>query len=159
MMVNASFNQAEFDELSTRLGAFSSETSAPFHLASAIIAIRNGELPAAKNAIELAVAISPDSEQVHLALAAYHEKVKDQAAVLASLKKASLLSPPRSSTRLRYARALAATGKRDEAVAMVREMTEKYRFYLPGWRKESPAMPPKKWRNWTASTKITLRSK
>ena len=133
MMANTSLDEAQVGELSTRLDAFSSEKSAPFHLVSAIIASRKGDLPAAKKSLDLALAISPESEKVHLALAAYHDAVKDQGALLASLKKASEFSPPRSPNRLRYAKALASTGKQDEAVAMVREMTEKFRFYLPGW--------------------------
>ncbi|MES2466660.1 MAG: tetratricopeptide repeat protein [Verrucomicrobiota bacterium] len=133
MMANTSLDGPQVAELSSRLSAFNSEKSAPFHLVSAIIASRTGDLAGAKNALDLALAINPVSEQVHLALAAYHEAVKDPGAVLASLKKASELSPPRSLTRLRYAKALASSGKVDEAVAMVRELTQKHRYYLPAW--------------------------
>jgi tetratricopeptide (TPR) repeat protein len=133
LLAKTSATAAQVDELSSRLNTFDSEKSAPFHLVSAIIASRKGDLTAAKNSLDLALAISPESEKVHLALAAYYEAVKDQGAQLASLKIATDRAPPRSHTRLLYAKALADTGKRDEAVTMVREMTQKYRFYLPGW--------------------------
>ena len=133
LLANTSVTEEQLTDLSTRLSAFNSETSAPFHLASAVLASREGDLPATKNSLDLALAISPDSEMIHLALAAYHEIVKGPTDELAALKRASEVAPPRSLTRLRYAKTLAASGKLEEATAMVREMTEKFRFYLPAW--------------------------
>lgn len=133
LLANTSAKEEDLTDLSTRLNAFNSETSAPFHLASAVIASRKGDLAATKNSLDLALAISPDSEILHLALAAYHEIVKGRTEEMAALKRASELAPPRSLTRLRYAKSLASSGKIEEATAMVREMTEKFRFYLPAW--------------------------
>ncbi len=133
MLANTSFTEEEVRELAAKLESFDREKSAAYHLASAVIASRKGNLGATKDSLDLAMAISPESDEVHLAMSSYYEAVKDRPNVLASLKKASELAPNQLLHRLRYARALAGDGKRDEAVAMVKSTTESYRYFLPGW--------------------------
>ena len=133
MLANTSITGEQLAEVAGRLEAFDSANSAPFHLASAMVSSRKGDLKAAKTSLDTALAIDAESSTVHLALATYYEAVNDRERRLDSLKKASELAPVRSSARLRYARALAGEGKSAEAAAMVRGITEVSRFYLPAW--------------------------
>jgi tetratricopeptide (TPR) repeat protein len=133
LLTNSSFSPEQIDEVNVRLEAFEPEKSPHFHLASAFISGRKGDLPGAKSSLDMALAIDPQFDTVHLAIANYHEAKKDPAAMLESLKKASELSSDRSPGRLLYARALARVGKTEEAVSMIRKITETSRYYLPAW--------------------------
>ncbi len=98
MMAKTSSTEEDLAELSARVTSLDSEKNASFHLVSAVIASKKGDKNATKASLDKALALSPDSDTVHSALAAYYEEVRDRAGLLSSLKRASGFVESRTNT-------------------------------------------------------------
>ena len=123
----------EIDETEQRLQKFTERDRASFHLASASLSIRKGDLASAEGEIQQALALDPKLPSAHLALAALLLLRTNSVQAGQELKTAAELSPIRSAARLKYAEFKANTGAVDEATAMLKEITRQAPDYLPAW--------------------------
>ncbi|RYY52829.1 MAG: tetratricopeptide repeat protein, partial [Chitinophagaceae bacterium] len=134
MLANTSGPPEQLAEVTPFMEAFDPASSLYYHLTAAILAGRRGDLPTALLSIEKAASINPLSAPVQLSLSTYYDTVKSPEKSMEALQKASDLSPGPTAARLLYAKALASQGKSAEAIGIVREITNSYRYFLPAWR-------------------------
>jgi tetratricopeptide (TPR) repeat protein len=116
-----------------QLNAVTSRSDSSYHLASATVAVRSGDLAAANMAIMRALAIDPKSHTAHAAMAAIHLIKQDSTGAAKEFKLAADVAPLRSPARLQYAEFKARNGEVEEAIAMLEESTRKAPDYLPAW--------------------------
>ena len=122
---------AESEARITRAGA--ADTPSVL-LASALIELRRGRIEAGTRTLERVLKISPDSARA-LALQGHLLRLNKQPEkALVPLKKASDIAGPRSSERGTYAKLLMELGRRDDALALLKDATRKAPDYLPSWR-------------------------
>jgi len=104
-----------------------------FHLASAELAVRKGDLVSAEREVQRAIELEPKSSPAHFAMATVRLLQKDPPRSEQEFKAAADLAPARSVTRLRYAEFKGQIGELDQAKVILKEITRGAPDYLPAW--------------------------
>jgi tetratricopeptide (TPR) repeat protein len=133
LLVDTARTPQEIDETGRRLEKFTERDLASFHLASAGLSIRKGDLAFAEGEIQQALALDQKSPSAHLAMASLLWLRANSVQAGQELKAAAELSPIRSAARLKYAEFKANTGAVEEATAILKEITRQAPDYLPAW--------------------------
>jgi len=133
VLTDAARSNEEIEEAVQQLQKFPKKDDASFHLASANLFLYKGDLGAASDALQQALAIDPKSSAAHMAMGDLHLLQKDPKQAGEEFKKAADLAPIRSTERLKYAAFKLATGDLEEARKVSTEMTREAPDYLPGW--------------------------
>jgi tetratricopeptide (TPR) repeat protein len=123
----------DIDEAGQQLEKFANKDSLSFYLASANLFLRQGDLPAAEDALRHALTNDPKSAAAHMAMGDFYLVKKDQKQASEEFKKAAELAPVRSMERLKYAAFMSAVGDTEETRRISTEMTRQAPDYLPGW--------------------------
>lgn len=116
------------------LREFPDRNVAAFHLATANLALNQGNHAAAKTSLQRALLLEPKLPAAHAAMAAYHLAHHDLALAGEALAAAADLAPLRSNDRLRLFEFQARYGTTADAVAGLRALVAKVPDYLPAWR-------------------------
>ena len=103
-------------------------------LARAIIALRRGEMEAARGFLGRAEMADPANSKVHVWKAEWHRAAKEADAAEECLKEAVRLAPARSPERIAYATFLQTRGKRDQAVALLQASVKDAPDFIAAWR-------------------------
>src|SRR5438445_4225345 len=133
ILTDAARSKEDLDAAAEQLQKFPRKNDVSFHLASANLLLRQGELPAAESALRQALTIDPKSAAAHMAMGDLYLLKKDQKQAGEEFKKAAELAPVRSMERLKYAAFMSATGDTGETRRISTEMTRQAPDYLPGW--------------------------
>ena len=133
VLADASYSKEEIAATEEQLQKFPQRETAPFHLASASVALRKGDLEGASNEVQKALAVEPKSREAHSAMASIYGLRKDLDQTRLELKSAADLAPVRSVERIKYADFQAANGAIGEAKASLQEITQKAPDYFPAW--------------------------
>jgi tetratricopeptide (TPR) repeat protein len=133
VLADTSQTKEEIATTEEQLQKFPLRETVPFHLASASVALRKGDLEGASNEVQKALAVEPKSRQAHLAMASIYGLRKDVGQTRLELKSAADVAPMRSVERIRYADFQAANGAIDDAKASLQEVTKKAPDYFPAW--------------------------
>ena len=112
---------------------FPNKETASYQLAKGNLALRKGDLPAAKEAISRALALAPKSPEAHQAKGILCLFQKDSKGAAEELKTAAELAPLRSDIRMTYAEYQRQTGAGEAAVVSLKSLTAKAPDYLPAW--------------------------
>ena len=132
-LTEAAQSKEDLDEAAQQLQKFPKKADLSFYLASANLLLRQGDLPAAENALRQALTVDPKSAAAHTAMGDLHLIRKDPNQAGEEFKKAADLAPIRSIERLKYAAFKSGTGDTEEVRKVSAEMTRKAPDYLPGW--------------------------
>src|SRR6266516_3771685 len=116
-----------------QLQKFPRNNDISFHLASANLFLRRGDLAAAGNALRQALVVDPKSSAATTAMGDLYLLEKDPKQASEEFKKAADLAPVRSTERLKYAAFKSGTGDAEEARKVLTEMTKRAPDYLPAW--------------------------
>ncbi len=116
-----------------QLQKFPRKNDISFHLASANLFLRRGDLAAAGNALRQALVVDPKSSAAHTAMGDLYLLEKDPKQASEEFKNAADLAPVRSTERLKYAAFKSGTGDAEEARKVLTEMTKQAPDYLPAW--------------------------
>jgi len=133
ILTDAARSNEEIEEAVQRLQKFPKKDDASFHLASANLFLYKGDLAAAGDALQQALAADPKSSAAHMAMGDLRLLQKDPKQAGEEFKKAADLAPIRSTERLKYAAFKSGTGDLEEARKVSTEMTRQAPDYLPGW--------------------------
>src|SRR6266576_3277043 len=133
VVADASQNKEEVAVAEQELKKFPQPNTSSFHLASASLALRKGDLKTASDEAEKAVATEPKSARAHVAMAYIYVLRKDPSHAAAEFKNAADLSPLRSPERIKYAEFQGGTGASAEAKAYLKNLSEKVPDYMPAW--------------------------
>ena len=123
----------EFEETAQRLQKLGGRDKPSFYLASAALSTRKGDLTAAEDAIQHALAVDGKSPEAHLAKADSLLLKGDPVQAAQELKTAANLAPVRSTARLKYAEFEANAGNLADATSILKEITSQAPDYLPAW--------------------------
>jgi tetratricopeptide (TPR) repeat protein len=134
LLAESSLTPEAMTECEERIATANAGDQAPVLLASALIAIRRGQLEAGTTLVERAVAADPNSPRAHALRGNLYQAAKQPEKALETLKKASDLAGPRSDELGFHAMLLAGLGRKDEAVTLLKEATQAAPDYLPNWR-------------------------
>jgi tetratricopeptide (TPR) repeat protein len=132
-LTEAAQTKEDILEAEQQLQKFPEKDSLSFHLASANLFLRQGDLSAAENALRQALTNDPKSAAAHTTMGDLHLLQKDPKQAGEEFKKAAELAPVRSMERLKYAAFMSATGGNEEVRRISTEMTKQAPDYLPGW--------------------------
>ena len=132
-LTEAAQNKEEIEQAEEQLQKFPKKDNVSFHLASANLFLREGNLSAAEDALRKALNADPKSAAAQMAMGDLHVLQKDLKQAGEEFKKAAELAPIRSLERLKYAAFMSATGDTGETRKISTEMTTKAPDYLPGW--------------------------
>jgi tetratricopeptide (TPR) repeat protein len=133
VLADASQSKEEVAAAEEQLHKYPRRDTVPFHLASASVALRKGDLEGASSEVQKALALDPKSRQAHLAMASIYGLRGDVGQTQLELKTAADLAPMRSVERIRYADFQAANGAVGEAKASLQVVTKKAPDYFPAW--------------------------
>src|SRR6266487_1996140 len=133
VLTDAARSNEEIEEAVQQLQKFPKTDDASFHLASANLFLYKGDLAAAGEALQHALAADPKSSAAHMAMGDLHLLQKDPKQAGEEYKKAAELAPIRSTERLKYAAFKSGTGDLEEARKVLTEMTKQAPDYLPAW--------------------------
>ena len=128
---DAARSPEDLEGAAQQLQKFPAKDTASFHLASANVAMREGDAAGAENSLKLALAADPKSFSPHLAMANFYISRKDLVHAGEEFKAGAELAPPRSGAGLRYAEFKMQNGQTEEARAIVQKITEQAPDYLP----------------------------
>ncbi len=134
LLADTSQTKEEIAAAEQQLQKFPQRNTGGFHLASASLAVRKGDLTAASNEAEQAVATEPKLPRVHLAMAYVYMLRKDLAKAGQEFKNAADLAPLRSPERIKYAEFQTTNGATGEAKAYLQNLAQKAPDYVPAWR-------------------------
>ena len=134
LLADTSRSKEEIAAAEQQLQKFPQQNTAAFHLAAASLAVRKGDLAAAAEAVQQALAVDPKSARVHLAMAYVYFLQKDPTHAGPELKTAADLAPLRSQERINYAEFQASKGALGEARAGLQNIARQTPDYLPAWR-------------------------
>ena len=133
VVAEAARNKEDVEAIAEELQKFLNKNNVSFHLASANLFLRKGDLAAAGDAVRQALTIDPKSASAHMAMGDLYLFQKDLKQATEEYKKAADLAPVRSTERLKYAAFKSATGGAEETRRVATEMTKQAPDYLPGW--------------------------
>ena len=126
-------SKEDIEAAEQQLQKFPQKDGVSFHLASANLSFRKGDLTAAENAVKQALVLDAKSSAAHMAMGVLHLFQKDTKQAGEEFKTAADLAPARSTERLKYAQLMAVTGDAEEAKRVLTEMTKQAPDYLPAW--------------------------
>src|SRR6266513_2170067 len=132
-LTEAARSNESMEAAGEQLQKFPRKNDISFHLASANLFLRKGDLAAAGNALRQALVVDPKSSAAHTAMGDLYLLEKDPKQASEEFKKAADLAPVRSTERLKYAAFKSATGDAEEARKVLTEMTKRAPDYLPSW--------------------------
>ena len=132
-LAEAAQTKEDIDEAGQQLQKFANKDSAFFHVASANLFLRQGNLAAAEDSLRKALGNDANFSAAHTAMGDLCLLKKDQKQAGEEFKKAAELAPVRSMERLKYAAFMSATGDIAETRRIATEMTRRAPDYLPGW--------------------------
>src|SRR5947209_8140371 len=133
ILTDAARSNEEIEEAVQELQKFPKKDDASFHLASANLFLYKGDLAAAGDALQQALAADPKSSAAHMAMGDLHLLQKDPKQAGEEFRKAADLAPVRSIERLKYAAFKSGTADLEEARKVSTEITRQAPDYLPGW--------------------------
>jgi tetratricopeptide (TPR) repeat protein len=134
ILAEASQSKSEISDAEQQLNKFPQPNTPRFHLASASLAVRKGDLETALNEAQKALAADPKSAQAHLAMAYIYVWRKDVPRAGQEFKIAADLAPLRSAERIKYAEFQVGNGALGDAKASLQSLTKQAPDYLPAWR-------------------------
>jgi tetratricopeptide (TPR) repeat protein len=134
LLADTSQSKDEIAAAGQQLEKSSQPNTAAFHLASATLAMRKGDLASGSDEVQKAMAAEPKSPRAHLAMAYIYVLRKDPNHAGQEFKAAADLAPLRSTERIKYAEFQVANGASGEAKASLQKLTRKAPDYLPAWR-------------------------
>ncbi|MEO5958635.1 MAG: tetratricopeptide repeat protein [Opitutaceae bacterium] len=105
-----------------------------YFVATANLALHQGDIAAAKTALQRAIAIDPKSIAAHQAMGALYFREKNLTQAGQEFKLVSELAPLRSAARLKYSEFKVQTGAPTEAIDDLKSVTKQAPDYLPAWR-------------------------
>lgn len=134
LVADTSEGKEEIAVSEQQLEKFPQKNIAAFHLARASLALKKGEIGAASDEVQQAIAADPKSAHAHLALSFLYTLRKDKERATQAIKTAADLAPVRSEERIKYAEFQAASGAVEEAKDTLRRITKQAPDYMPAWR-------------------------
>ena len=123
----------QIDETAQRLQRVSGTGNPSRYLALAALSMRKGDLEAADDAVQHALALDGKMPSAHLAKAELLLVKDEHEQAVQEFKTAAELAPLRSTACLKYAAFKARTGARTEAKAMLEEVTREAPDFLLAW--------------------------
>jgi tetratricopeptide (TPR) repeat protein len=132
-LAEAARSKEDIEAAKQQLEKFPNKNDLSFYLASANQLLRKGDLAAAVNSVQQALAIDSQSSAAHMAMGDLYVIQKDLKQASEEYKKAADLAPVRSTERLKYAAFKLATGGTEETRRVATDMTKQAPDYLPGW--------------------------
>lgn len=132
-LTDAARTREELEAAAGQLEKFPSKATASFHLASANLFLREGNMTAAGEELRQALEADPKAAATHMAMGDFYLLQKDQKQAAQEFEKAAQLAPIRSMERLKCAAFKSAIGDLEATRRMAAEMTTKAPDYLPGW--------------------------
>jgi len=134
LLADASQSKEEIAAAEHQLQKFPQQKTAAFHLAAASVAMRKGDVGAASDEIQQALAVDPNLARAHLLMAYVNLLRKNPSRAVPELKAAADLAPLRSEERIKYAEFQAANGASGEAKIFLQNITRQASDYVPAWR-------------------------
>ena len=132
-LTEAARSKEDIGAAEQQLQKFPRKDGVSFHLASANLFLRKGDLTGVENALKQALVFDAKSSAAHMAMGVLRLFQKDPKQAGEELKTAADLAPARSTERLKYAQLMAGTGDTEEAKKVLNEMTKQAPDYLPAW--------------------------
>jgi tetratricopeptide (TPR) repeat protein len=132
-LTEAARSKEDIEAAGEQLQKFPKKDDVSFYLASANLSFSGGNLSAADNALQQALAADPKSPAAHMAMGNLHLVQKDLKQAGDEFKKAADLVPVRSIERLKYLEFKWGAGDADEVRRVATDMTSQAPDYLPGW--------------------------
>jgi tetratricopeptide (TPR) repeat protein len=123
----------DVEEVQEQLRKIPEGNDVSFHLASASLAVRKGDLPYALSDLQAALKLVPQSARVHLAMANVYSLRQDWDKAGEEFRLAAEVSPARSAARLKYAEFERRIGKAEEATLLLKDITMQAPDYFPAW--------------------------
>ena len=133
VLTDAARSNEEIEEAVQQLQKFPKTDDASFHLASANLFLYKGDLAAAGEALQHALAADPKSSAAHMAMGDLHLLQKDPKQAGEEYKKAAELAPVRSIERLKHAAFELQTGNIEETRKVANDIIKQAPDYLPAW--------------------------
>jgi tetratricopeptide (TPR) repeat protein len=134
VLVDTSQDKEEIGASEQELGKFPQKNTVAFHLASAGLAIKKGEIGAASDEVQQALAIDPKFARAHFVMGYLYLLRENPDRANPELKAAADFSPTRSEERIKYAEFRTSRGASDEAKRVLQGITKEAPDYLPAWR-------------------------
>jgi len=113
--------------------AHGGKDAAAYHAALGWIDLRQQKTADAEIELQTALRLDPKLSTAHLGMASVYFARKDTNNLAQALKTAADLSPPRSSTRLKYVEYKLQFGPADEAKQILEDITRQAPDYIPAW--------------------------
>jgi tetratricopeptide (TPR) repeat protein len=132
-LVDSSQKPEDVAATEQELQKFPHHDNADYYLASAGIAAKKADIAGAEAGVQRAAAADPNLPAVHSALGTLYLIKKDVEKAGAEFEKASTLSPPRSTEKLKFAHFNVQTGASAEAKAFLEKVTKETPDLLPAW--------------------------
>ncbi len=104
-----------------------------YHLAMAILGVRQQQFDRAENEVQKALAANPKSSEAYFVMADLRARQKDEKGAVEALRKASDLAPWRSAMRIRYIDFLIRNNNDEEARKNLAQITEHAPDFVPAW--------------------------
>lgn len=134
LLTEAIRERDDFKVADETLQKFPDKNSLWYLLANANLQMLRGDAAGARTSLQRALALDAKSPEARAAMARFHAAQNNPTQALADHKAAAELAPLRSPIRMGYISYLAQTGAVAEAVAALKELTQKAPDYLPAWR-------------------------
>lgn len=134
LLADTARTKEEIDETAEKIANRLEKNDVSFHLASANLSLRKGDMASAEKALQQALASDPKSPFAHLAMGNLYLLQKNPGKAGEEFKTAANVAPLRSAARLRYAEFKAQTTRAEEARQLLNELTKAAPDYLPAWR-------------------------
>lgn len=133
VLADAVQKKDDLDAMEARLEKLPRKDSISYHLATAGMAGKKGDLVAADAALQRALAADPKSPTVHSALAVLALARKDLKNAATEFQRAADLSPVRSNEWIRLAQFKMQTQAVEEAKTILKNLTDKAPDFFPAW--------------------------
>jgi tetratricopeptide (TPR) repeat protein len=133
VLAESARTKEDIEAAEEQLRKFPNKNNVSFHLALANLALHQGNVNAAADAVRRALTVDPKSSAAHMAMGDLYLLQKDQKQASEEFKKAADLAPVRSVERLKYAAFSSTTGDAEETRRIATEMIKQTPDYLPGW--------------------------
>ena len=133
VLINAAQSEQDFARAAEFIRKIPEGHDAFYHLASANLAVKQGDFAYAASEAEQAVQLQAASPEAHVAMATVCLFRQDQVKAGQEFEKGAMLSPLRSDARLKWARFQIETNQLDKAESELTELTQRVPDYLSAW--------------------------